>query len=316
MPSTPGTYPVYFKVTSGGVIIGTFVATEDVIIKEAAWVSPGSDNAPSGWGSPELSRDGDKATDAETGAWTGPPYTYTCTPLELYTPSKICGAIKILARTTLLQTTLTIEVRKDGVWQVVGSMVPDELYSYPPLWKIISFSAGMVDAIRLTPYQPPSTFGDRLFVYEVLFLDGVTVPDIWYAVPPIKIYLRRPEDNGAIIPTWSAFMRMDVDIKNFSTQDRSLSLSVFLRQKGSHTGYAWSNWYALPTYSFDTQKERDAYNSQMKLSAFVPAGQVVTFMCVFYGGIEAITGMPTMQLKITGEFGEVYSPEFKMVETA
>jgi hypothetical protein len=32
MPATPGTYPVYFKVTCGGVLIGTFAATEDVVI--------------------------------------------------------------------------------------------------------------------------------------------------------------------------------------------------------------------------------------------------------------------------------------------
>ncbi len=32
MPATQGTYPVYFKVTCGGVLIGTFAATEDVVI--------------------------------------------------------------------------------------------------------------------------------------------------------------------------------------------------------------------------------------------------------------------------------------------
>jgi len=32
MPATPGAYPVYFKVTSGGVLIGTFAATEDITV--------------------------------------------------------------------------------------------------------------------------------------------------------------------------------------------------------------------------------------------------------------------------------------------
>jgi hypothetical protein len=35
MPATLGTYPVYFKVTCGGVLIGTFVAAEDVKITVA-----------------------------------------------------------------------------------------------------------------------------------------------------------------------------------------------------------------------------------------------------------------------------------------
>ncbi len=35
MPSAEGTYPVYFKVYYGGVLIGTFVATEDVVIAPA-----------------------------------------------------------------------------------------------------------------------------------------------------------------------------------------------------------------------------------------------------------------------------------------
>ena len=38
MPASPGTYPVYFKVTCGGVLIGTFAATEEVVV--AAPVSP------------------------------------------------------------------------------------------------------------------------------------------------------------------------------------------------------------------------------------------------------------------------------------
>ncbi|GAH72195.1 unnamed protein product, partial [marine sediment metagenome] len=36
MPSIMGTYPVYFKVSSGGVLIGTFVATETVVIAGVA----------------------------------------------------------------------------------------------------------------------------------------------------------------------------------------------------------------------------------------------------------------------------------------
>lgn len=41
MPSIPGTYPVYFKVTCGGVLIGTFVATEAIVISQIDVLRPG-----------------------------------------------------------------------------------------------------------------------------------------------------------------------------------------------------------------------------------------------------------------------------------
>jgi len=205
---------------------------------------------------------------------------------------------------------------------------PDDLTKIATSGRVPFVSAGETQSVNVKlPVTMPSE-ERSYYVYLDIFADGMrflayqATEDV--VIQAIEQWLtseitinRRQADGSVIIPTWSAFMRADMDVTNQSSSPASISLIPFKRIKSKSTGGAWSRWIDVPTdRTFDTAREQEAYDAQMLLEATLQPGETKTFMCVFYGGIRAETGVPEGQFKFVGPFGEVLSVVYALVETA
>ena len=130
---------------------------------------------------------------------------------------------------------------------------------------------------------------------------------------------------GASLPTWcgTCWMLCSMSITNLSGSPVPCSVALYARYFSSATDYEWTDWRELLPENLssyrdavsDYQAALDLYNQLTMLEATLAPGETKVFSGVVPNMTKKVTGMPRMQVKFVGPFGEVVMEGyFQMVE--